>query len=410
MKKPELLAPAGNLEKLKVAILYGADAVYCGGHQYGLREGADNFSLAELAEGTEFAHRYGRKIYLTVNMIPHNDDLIGLPDYLKQLQAIGVDGLIIADPGVLYLLQAEGIELPVHLSTQANAVNWASIRFWKEQGIERVILARELSQEEIGEIREKTELELELFIHGSNCISYSGRCLLSNYLVNRDANRGKCAHSCRWKYYLVEEKRPGEYYPITEDQQGSYIMNSKDLCLLEYLPEIINMGIDSLKIEGRMKSLHYVANVTRVYRRAIDAYLANPVAYRLDPLWWEELKKINQRDYTTAFFSGPPTTADHNYHSSAYQRNFDFIGMIREYRPEKDEATLEVRHKLVRGDLLEIIGFDGESFTQRLAYLLNEAGEQLENAPHPRQLIRIPVDRPVQPYYLVRRERNETRS
>ncbi len=410
MKKPELLAPAGNLEKLKVAILYGADAVYCGGHHYGLREGADNFSLAELAEGTEFAHRFGRKIYLTVNMIPHNDDLIGLPDYLKQLQAIGVDGLIIADPGVLYLLQAEGIELPVHLSTQANAVNWASIRFWKEQGIERVILARELSQEEISEIREKTELELELFIHGSNCISYSGRCLLSNYLVNRDANRGKCAHSCRWKYYLVEEKRPGEYYPITEDEQGSYIMNSKDLCLLEYLPEIINMGIDSLKIEGRMKSLHYVANVTRVYRRAIDAYLANPVAYRLDPLWWEELKKINQRDYTTAFFSGPPTTADHNYHSSAYQRSFDFIGMIREYRPEKGEATLEVRHKLVRGDLLEIIGFDGESFTQRLAYLLNEAGEQLESAPHPRQLIRIPVDRPVQPYYLVRRERNEPRS
>ena len=410
MKKPELLAPAGNLEKLKVAILYGADAVYCGGHQYGLREGADNFSLAELAEGTEFAHRYGRKIYLTVNMIPHNDDLIGLPDYLKQLQALEVDGLIIADPGVLYLLQAEGIELPVHLSTQANAVNWASIRFWKEQGIERVILARELSQEEISEIREKTELELEIFIHGSNCISYSGRCLLSNYLVNRDANRGKCAHSCRWKYYLVEEKRPGEYYPITEDEQGSYIMNSKDLCLLEYLPEIINMGIDSLKIEGRMKSLHYVANVTRVYRRAIDAYLANPAAYRLDPLWWEELKKINQRDYTTAFFSGPPTTADHNYHSSAYQRGFDFMGMIKEYRPEKGEATVEVRHKLVRGDLLEIIGFDGESFTQRLDYLLNEAGEQLESAPHPRQLIRIPVDRPVQPYYLVRRERYEPRS
>ena len=227
-QKVELLAPAGNLEKLKIAILYGADAVYCGGYNYGLREGADNFTMEELKEAVDYAHRHQARIYVTVNMIPHNADLVGLPEYLHQLEGLGVDALIVSDPGIMSIIREEGIKLPLHLSTQANTVNWASVRFWQEQGIERVILARELSREEIKEIREKTDMELETFVHGAMCISYSGRCLLSNYMAARDANRGKCAHSCRWKYYLVEERRPGQYFPITEDERGTYIMNSKD--------------------------------------------------------------------------------------------------------------------------------------------------------------------------------------
>lgn len=306
MQKPELLSPAGNLEKLKLAILYGADAVYCGGHNYGLREGADNFTLEELVEGTEFAHQHGGRIYITVNMIPHNDDLVGLDEYLHQLEEIGVDALIVSDPGVISILKQEGIQLPIHLSTQANAVNWASVLFWAEQGVERVILARELSKDEIIEIRKKTDISLEMFIHGSMCISYSGRCLLSNYMANRDANRGRCAHSCRWKYYLVEEKRPGEYYPVFEDEQGTYIMNSRDLCLIEHIPEVVETGVDSLKIEGRMKSLHYVATVTAVYRQAIDSYFKDPISYQFKPEWLEELKKVSHRDYTTGFFFSPP--------------------------------------------------------------------------------------------------------
>ncbi|MDI3548411.1 MAG: family peptidase [Halanaerobiales bacterium] len=403
MQKPELLSPAGNLEKLKLAILYGADAVYCGGHNYGLREGADNFTLEELVEGTEFAHQHGGRIYITVNMIPHNDDLVGLDEYLHQLEEIGVDALIISDPGIISILKQEGIQLPLHLSTQANAVNWASVRFWAEQGVERVILARELSKDEIIEIRKKTDISLEMFIHGSMCISYSGRCLLSNYMANRDANRGRCAHSCRWKYYLVEEKRPGEYYPVFEDEQGTYIMNSRDLCLIEHIPEVVETGVDSLKIEGRMKSLHYVATVTAVYRQAIDSYFKDPTSYQFKPEWLEELKKVSHRDYTTGFFFSPPGPGEHNYQSSAYRRSYDFMGIVRDYLPDFKEAVVEVRHKFIQGDRLEIMGPDCESFTVDLSYIINEEGEEVSEAPHPQELIRIPVDRPVKPYYLVRR-------
>jgi len=279
MEKTELLAPAGNLEKLKIAVIYGADAVYCGGHNFGLRFGADNFSLQELQEGTEFVHDRGAKIYITVNMIPHNDDLEGLADYLYELESLAVDGLIISDPGILNIVQKENISIPLHLSTQANAVNYASINFWDKRGIDRVILARELNKNEITEIKNKTDLELEMFIHGAMCISYSGRCLLSNYMVNRDANRGKCAHSCRWKYYLLEEQRPGEYYPVFEDENGTYIMNSRDLCLLEHIPELMQLELDSFKIEGRMKSVHYVATVTGTYRKAINKYCSDPENY-----------------------------------------------------------------------------------------------------------------------------------
>ncbi len=410
MKKPELLAPAGNLEKLKIATIYGADAVYCGGLSFGLRSGADNFTLEELMKGTSFVHEHGARIYITVNMIPHNEDLGGLPEYLHQLEDIGVDGLIISDPGVLDIIKKEGIELPIHLSTQANAVNWASVRFWANQGIGRVILARELSREEIKGIREKTDIELELFIHGSMCISYSGRCLLSNYMADRDANRGKCAHSCRWKYHLVEEKRPGEYYPVFEDESGAHIMNSKDLCLIEYLPELIDSGLDSFKIEGRMKSLYYVATVTGTYRKAMDHYYQDPENYQFRPEWLEDLRKLSHRDYTTGFFLSKPGPEDHNYESSAYLRSYDFMGLVREYLPESGEAVIEVRNKLYRGDRVEIMGPDIESFSTEVDYIINEDGIEVDEAPHPQELIRIPVKKRVNPYYIVRRRKDGYRT
>ncbi len=425
--KVELLAPAGNLEKLKLAILYGADAVYCGGHSYGLREGADNFTLEELEEAVKFVHDRNAKIYITVNMIPHNEELEGISEYLHQLADLGVDSLIVSDPGIISILQEEGIDVPIHLSTQANAVNWASIRFWKQQGVERVILARELSRNEIIDIKGKTDIELEMFIHGSMCISYSGRCLLSSYMTGRDANRGKCAHSCRWKYHLVEEQRPGEYYPIYEDDQGTYIMNSKDLCLIEYIPDIIESGVTSLKIEGRMKSLHYVSTVTSVYRKAIDSYYDDPENHQFKPEWLEELRKVSHRDYITGFFLAPPGTEDHNYDSSAYQREYDFMGVVRDFIPFEDDpeevlaykqltaenkedkyighAVVEVRHKFFKGNTLEFMGPDTDTFEVKLEYIINHNGDFVDDAPHPKELIKIPVDRVVKPYYLVRREK-----
>jgi len=412
--KVELLAPAGNLEKLKLAILYGADAVYCGGHSYGLREGADNFTLEELEEAVKFVHNHNAKIYITVNMIPHNEDLEGLPEYLHQLADLAVDSLIVSDPGIISILQEEGINVPIHLSTQANAVNWASIRFWKQQGVERVILARELSKKEIIDIKGKTDIELEMFIHGSMCISYSGRCLLSNYMTGRDANRGKCAHSCRWKYHLVEEQRPGEYYPIYEDDQGTYIMNSKDLCLIEYIPDIIESGVTSLKIEGRMKSLHYVSTVTSVYRKAIDSYYDDPKNHHFKDEWLEELRKVSHRDYITGFFLSPPGSEEHNYDSSAYQREYDFMGVVRDFILFEDDdlqgyighAVIEVRHKFFKGDTLEFMGPSIDTFEVKLEYIINHNGEFVDDAPHPKELIKIPVDRVVKPYYLVRREKS----
>lgn len=405
MKKPELLAPAGNLEKLKLAIMYGADAVYCGGHNYGLREGADNFSLEELKEAVEFTHDNDSKIYVTVNMIPHNDDLIGIEQYLHQLENIGVDALIISDPGILKILKREGIKIPLHLSTQANAVNWASISFWQEQGFERIILARELSKNEIMEIRDKSSISLEMFVHGAMCISYSGRCLLSNYMADRDANRGRCAHSCRWRYYLMEEQRPGEFYPVFEDESGTHIMNSKDLCLIEDIPDIIETGVDSLKIEGRMKSLHYVSTVTSVYRKAIDTYLLDPDKYVFKEEWLQELKKVSHRGYTTGFFHGKPGAEVHNYQSSAYQRSYDFMGIVRQYLPKESEAVVEVRHKFFKGDIVEIMGPGIKSFLNKIDYIISENGEMVNDAPHPKELIRISVSKPVKPYYILRREK-----
>lgn len=404
MEKVELLAPAGNLEKLKTAVLYGADAVYCGGFNYGLRAGADNFSYQDLKAGTKFIHDRGKKIYVTVNMIPHNDDLEGLENYLDDLEEIGVDALIISDPGVLKIIRKEDIDIPLHLSTQANAVNYASVLFWQELGLERIILARELDKDEIKEIADQTDITLEMFVHGAMCISYSGRCLLSNYFVNRDANRGKCAHSCRWKYYLMEEERPGEYYPVFEDKNGTHIMNSKDLCLIEYMPEIISSGVDSLKIEGRMKGIHYIACVTSTYRKAIDLYYQDPKNYKFNKSWLEDLKKVSHRGYTTGFFLDPPNQESQNYSSSAYQRTYDFMGVVRGYDHQKKEVLIEVRHKFFKGDHLEILKHNGEVKKEAVDYIINEEGKRVEAAPHPKEIIRIPVQNKYDQLEVVRRE------
>ncbi|MGI6588934.1 MAG: peptidase U32 family protein [Peptococcia bacterium] len=405
-KKAELLAPAGNLEKLKIAIIYGADAVYLGGKEYGLRASAGNFTLKEIKEGVGFAHKYGAKVYVTVNIFAHNRDLESLPGYLKKLEEIDADGVIFSDPGVWKIAQEINSKLSLHLSTQANTTNWASARFWQEHGVERLVLARELSLEEIKEIREKVDAELEVFVHGAMCISYSGRCLLSNYMAGRDANLGECAQPCRWNYALVEEKRPGQVYPIFEDERGSYIFNSQDLCLIRHLPELINSGVDSLKIEGRMKSVHYVATVVQAYRKALDAYYADPAGYVFAEQWYDEILKVSHRDYTTGFLFGKPQAEAQNYETSSYLRYYDFVGLVLDYDEDTGMATVEQRNNFRVGDELEITGPQTELFNQKVGVMRDEDGRQIRVAPHPQQVVRLKVDKPVRPWDLIRRAKN----
>jgi putative protease len=399
---PELLAPAGNLEKLKVAVLYGADAVYLGGRHYGLRAGAGNFSAEEMVEGVRFAREKGVRVYVTINIFAHNRDLEPLPAYLDAICAAGVDGVIVSDPGIADLVKRLQPELPLHLSTQANTTNWASARFWKERGISRIILARELSLEEIKQIRDQVGVELEVFVHGAMCIAYSGRCLLSNYLTGRDANRGDCAQSCRWKYSLVEEKRPGEFLPVEEDNRGTYILGSRDLCLIEHIPELVRAGVNSFKIEGRMKSVNYVAGVVKAYREALDAYLRAPDDYRFDPAWMEEINKVSHRRYTTGFLFGPPGAAGQHYEGEIYLRSHTFVGLVKSYEQKTGLALVEQRNRFAAGDKVEIMVPGGHNFKQKVVSIYDQEGNSLVSAPHPRQLVRIPVERPVVPYSIIR--------
>lgn len=403
MKKAELLAPAGNLEKLKIAIHYGADAVYLGGKKYGLRASAGNFSTQEMREGVQYAHDRKARVYVTLNIFAHNEDLVDLPDYLLELEKLGVDGIIISDPGIWLLARQTGIKLDMHLSTQANTTNWASALFWQEQGIKRIVLARELSLEEIKECRSKVDIELETFVHGAMCISYSGRCLLSNYMADRDSNRGECAQPCRWNYSLVEEKRPGLYHPVLEDERGTYIFNSQDLCLIRQLPSLLEAGIDSFKIEGRMKSIHYVATTVYAYRKALDAYYEDPDHYVFQSSWYDEIRKVSHRDYTTGFLMGKPGAPEHNYDSSSYLRTYDFVGLVLDYDPKTGWAKVEQRNNFKKNDLLEFIGPRTELFRERLAGIKELDGQEIEVAPHPRQIVNIPVSHPVQPWDLIRR-------
>lgn len=407
MKKIELLAPAGDLEKLKIAVDYGADAVYFGGQLFSLRAGAGNFTIEEIEEGVEYAHKKNVKCHMTLNIFAHNEDIKPLEEYLQAISHIPVDAFIVSDPGVISLVKKYIPEAQLHLSTQANMTNYVTADFWYAQGVKRLVLARELTLEEIKDIRRNIpeDMELEAFVHGAMCISYSGRCLLSNFMTERDANRGQCSHPCRWKYKLVEEKRPGEYYPIEEDSRGTYILNSKDLCMLRYMPDIIEAGISSAKIEGRMKSVFYVATVVSAYRKAIDSYYENPKEYSFKPVWFEEMMKASHREFTTGFYFDKPTNEDQNYQTSAYIRDYSFTGMVKAYDERTGMATVEQRNKMVLGDEIEVFGPDIEFFTQKLEILQDEEGNPLEAAPHPQQILKIKMERPVSENYIIRKRK-----
>ena len=384
IQKPELLAPAGNMEKLHMALLYGADAVYLGGKMFGLRAFASNFSLAEMDEAVAFAHSLHKKVYVTVNIFAHNEDINALPDYLRSLQAIGVDALLISDFGVWSVAREIIPEMPLHVSTQANTTNWAAVKAWENLGASRVVLARELSFTEMKEIGSKTEVELEAFVHGAMCISYSGRCWLSSYLTGRDGNRGACAQVCRWEFSLTEKNRPGEVYDVAGDDQGTYIMNSKDLCLLPYLPQLMEAGICSFKIEGRMKSAHYAASVVSVYRRAIDACWRDPQHYTVKQEWLDELEKVSHRPYTTGFALGKPDATAQVYTTSSYLQTHEFVGLVRDW--DNGRLTVEQRNHMKEGETLEVFCPDGSLRTLVLKEMRNQDGEPIVAAQHPQMV------------------------
>ncbi len=407
MKKPELLAPAGNLEKLKKAFLYGADAVYIGGEEFSLRVAAENFSLEEMREGIAFAHERGGKVYLTANIIPHNQDVEAYEKYLLEVKDIGLDGVILSDLGMFQVTKELAPELEIHVSTQANNVNYRSALAWYEMGAKRVILAREMSLNEIKEIRSKVpeELELEAFVHGAMCISYSGRCLLSNYMAGRDSNQGNCAHPCRWKYHLMEEQRPGEYMPVYENERGTFIYNSKDLCMIEHMDKLIESGLSSFKIEGRVKSEFYVATVVGAYRRAIDAYFEDPEHYVVNPEWLEEIKKVSHRDYTTGFYFGKPGTSEQNYATSSYIRDYEMVGVVVGYHPETGLAEVIQKNRFFKGSTVEFVRPVGKFFSQTITELFDEHGAPLEVANRPQSKVYVKTLEPVEPDTFIRQER-----
>lgn len=391
--KPEILAPAGNLEKLKTAIDFGADAVYLGGEILNLRAFADNFSDTDLKEGIDYCHIRGKRVYVTINVFPHNEDLIGLEDYLLKLYSMNVDAILVSDPGIIMTAREVVPQMELHLSTQANNVNWKAATFWYSQGIKRVVLARELSLKEISEIRNKVpeDCELEAFVHGSMCMAYSGRCVISNYMTKRDSNRGQCAQPCRYKYYLMEEKRPGQYFPVYEDDKGSYILNSKDLCMIEYIPELVNAGINSLKIEGRMKSSYYVATVVKAYRQALDAYYEDPVNYKFQKKWLDNVMKASHRVYFTGFYFGDPDKQV--FETSSYIRDYDIVGIVRDYNAVKSEAVIEQRNKVYDGDTVEVLRPSGDSFDITLRNMRDEEGNFIQSAPSAQMIFKVNTDK-----------------
>lgn len=403
-KKIELLAPAGDLEKLMFAIDYGADAVYIGGEVFGLRTSTKNFTVDEMREAVKYVHDRGKKLYLALNVFAHNEDLEYLRTYLKEIKDLEIDAFIISDPGIMMFVKEEIPHAEIHLSTQANSTNYMSAKFWESQGVTRVILARELSLEEITTIALKLggKPELEAFIHGAMCMSYSGRCLLSNFMTGRDSNRGSCAMPCRWKYKIIEEKRPDDQYEIEETENGTYIFNSKDLCGLPVLAEMIEAGLSSLKIEGRSKSIYYVAEVVRVYREAIDTYYRNPASFEVKEEWLEELRSVSHREYTLGFLVDKPKSDSHLYGTSAYVRNYDFIGTVKDYDAGTGLMTVEQRGKFSVGDEVEIIGPEYFSEHIRVREMEDNEGLKIESAPHPKMLVKMKVNFPVKPGYILR--------
>lgn len=406
MRKPELLIPASSLEVLKTAVIFGADAVYIGGEAFGLRAKAKNFTPDEMREGIAFAHEHGVKVHVTANILAHNYDLEGAANYFRELAEIKPDAIIVADPGMVMLAKANCPDIEIHISTQANNTNYMTFRFWYDQGIRRVVCARELSLVEIKQIRENIpeDMEIECFIHGAMCISYSGRCLLSNYFTGRDANHGACTHPCRWKYAVVEESRPGEYLPVYENERGTYIFNSKDLCMIEHIPEMIDAGIDSFKIEGRMKTALYVATVARTYRKAIDAAVQGKEAFE-EILPWakEEISKCTYRQFTTGFYFGKPDENTQIYDSNTYINEYIYLGIIN--RAEQNVVYIEQRNKFCVGETIEIMKPDGSNVETKVVSIINEeTGEKMESAPHPQQKLRVELDQPASVYDLLRKK------
>lgn len=396
--KPELLAPAGNLEKLKFAVLYGADAVYIGGQKFGLRSKAGNFTYEDMREGVAFAHEHGAKVFVAANIIAHNEDFEGMAEYFRTLHEIGIDAVIVADPAIIEVCKAAAPDLEIHLSTQASTTNWQAVQFWADEGIARVVLAREVSMEEIREIDQRVDVEIEAFIHGAMCISYSGRCVLSNHMTHRDANRGGCAQSCRWKYDLAEEF---EDELLVHDQ--TFTMSSKDLCMIEHIPDMIEAGVDSLKIEGRMKTIHYVATVVSTYRRVIDAYCADPENFTFKQEWMDEMLKAANRPLTTAFFYGEPSENDQIFGIPPKMRSYEFAALVLDYDEATGIATIEQRSPFVVGQEVEFFGPKRENFTQVLEQLWDADGNEVTAAPHPQQILKVKTAHPVKPYDMMRK-------
>lgn len=396
-KKPEILAPASSLEVLKTALYYGADAVYIGGEMYGLRAKAKNFSSEDMKAGIAFAHEQGKKVYVTANITAHNRDLQGVETYFGELKEMAPDALIISDPGVFSIAKEICPDIDLHVSTQANNVNYRTFQFWHELGASRVVTARELSMQEIADIDAHIpeELEIETFVHGAMCISYSGRCLLSNYFTGRDANLGACTHPCRWKYYIMEESRPGEYLPVEENERGTYIFNSKDLCMIEHIPELVEAGVDSFKIEGRMKTALYVAVVARTYRQAVDDYFEDPAKYKERiPYYQAEIAKCTYRQFTTGFFFGKPTHETQIYEHNTYTKGATYLGRVQDITPE-GEVIFEQKNKFCVGDAIEIMRKSGENQTVRVLSMTNAHGQSVESCPHPGERIQMRVDAPL---------------
>ncbi|MCM1088472.1 MAG: U32 family peptidase [Muribaculaceae bacterium] len=406
MKKPELLVPASSLEVLKTAVIFGADAVYIGGEAFGLRAKAKNFSEEEMAQGIAFAHAHGVRVHVTANILAHNGDLEGAAAYFTRLKELSPDALIIADPGMFLLAKEICPDIEIHVSTQANNTNYMTYQFWHKLGAKRVVSARELSLREIKEIRAQIpeEMEIESFIHGAMCISYSGRCLLSSYFTGRDANRGACTHPCRWKYAVVEEKRPGEYFPVYENERGTYIFNSKDLCMIEHIPEMLDAGIDSFKIEGRMKTALYVATVARTYRKAIDDCLESEEKYRANMDWYrEEIAKCTYRQFTTGFYFGKPDETTQIYDNSTYINEYTYLGIVN-FLDGQNAAHIEQRNKFCVGDEIEIMKPDGRNLPVNVLHMYDEDRKPVESCPHSKQKISLVLSQVPEQYDILRKK------
>lgn len=406
-KKIELLAPAGDLEKLKTAIIYGADAVYFGGELFSLRAGAGNLSIEEISEAMDFIHNHSCKGYMTINIYPHNEDIPLLIDYVNKLKDIPVDAFIVSDPGVIQIIKSVIPDAEIHLSTQANTTNYVTANFWASLCVKRIVSAREMNLKDLKFMKEHLpdDVEIESFVHGAMCISYSGRCLLSNFMVGRDANRGACTHPCRWKYSLMEEKRPGEYFPIEEDSRGSYILNSRDMCMIDSIPDLVDAGVTSFKIEGRMKSMYYVATIVSAYRMALDAYLSDPENYEYKDYYFTELCKASHREFTHGFYYNKPTDKDQNYLTSDYTRDYSFVGLVKGFDDSTGRTIVEQRNKFSVGDTVEIFGPRVPFYEEVITEMFDEEGNPVDSAPHPQQILQIRFKNKPEEDFIIRKKK-----